>query len=66
MDWNKINCFLVEDERCSQELSTGNQSISAFYFNGSCYSNTNSAMRLIQAQTFEQFAAISPAEEFFE
>jgi hypothetical protein len=56
----------LEDDRCTRELSFGNQNISAFYFNGSCFLSTDSVMREQQAAAFNILAPVSPAEEFFE
>jgi hypothetical protein len=65
--YNTIYCqSSLEDNRCTQELSIADQTISAFYFNGSCYSTTDLAMRAKQNETFSFFAPVSPAEEFFE
>ncbi|KAI6182226.1 Snf-9 [Aphelenchoides bicaudatus] len=66
-DYNTIYCqSSLEDDRCTRELSVANQTVSAFYFNGSCYPTTDLAMRYIQNQTFSVLAPVSSSEEFFE
>lgn len=66
-DFNTLYCSSsLEDKRCSDELSTATQSISAFFFNRTCFTVDNIEMRTRQKDTFTHLPAVSPAEEFFE
>lgn len=77
-DFNTIFCSSsLEDSRCQEEIfssflnsnfsvPSNNASISAFYFNGSCYSSMDLDAKQAKEELFARLGAVSPAEEFFE
>uniref|UniRef100_A0A914CKV7 Uncharacterized protein n=1 Tax=Acrobeloides nanus TaxID=290746 RepID=A0A914CKV7_9BILA len=58
----------MEDARCTEKLSlnSSNSSLTAFYFNGSCYWSSDLETMARKNVFFNQKSAVSPAEEFFE